>query len=340
MTSLAMPSRRALRSPLLWTSIVSGALLYVVALGVSSSAWVHGEPARCPASEGWTRFADIRELGPTGQPPPGRSAFPRTLALDWKYDGSLLTSGQIHLYTSANCGATWTPIRYVPTDGARAARQVVALAIDPSGRIYVGSGSNLQGLDRVSEDGGQTWRTSPVLTNHLAASPSSPSMVYGFANVRANTGFTKLGRTTDGGMTWEVWDAVRIDTPPGGAPYVWDSERVVDPRDSGTVYSPMFGTILRSVDGGRSFSSFMEIRNGVSALALSIDGGRWWIAAPNDSLYTSTDEGASWLPISLPEPLNIEQLVASLHDPRVVFVITDRGAYAYRLPTDEGIPGP
>ena len=295
--------------------------------------------APCPPDDGWTRLSDTGELGSSGQPRSGRAAFPDTLAVDWKHDGWLLTSGQIDLYASATCGAAWVPVRFVPTDGSRAARQVAALAIDPIGRIYVGSGSNIQGLDRVSEDGGQTWRTSPILTNHLAASPSSPGTVYGFANVRANTGFTKFGRTTDGGLTWQVWDARRIDAPPGVAPYVWESKLVVDPRDSETIYCPMFGTILRSVDGGRTFSSFMEIGNSVSALALSIDGARWWVAARDDSLYTSTDSGASWLPVSLPEPLNIEQLVASPHDPRVVFAITDRGAYAYRLPLDEAVPG-
>lgn len=270
-----------------------------------------------------------------GQPFPGRAAFPRALAADWNSEGRLFTNGQVDLFVSSTCGASWARVPYNVPDGFRGARQVVALVVDTAGTIYVGSGSNLMGLDRVSEDGGQTWRTSPILTRYLAASPSMPGVVYGFANIRANTGFTSLGRTLDGGRSWSYWDARWIDAPVGEMPYVWASSIVVDPRNADTVYSPHRGAVLRSTDGGRAFSSFFRMGITVSALALSIDGQRWWIAAPNDTLYTSTDDGASWRPISLPEPLNIERLVASPHDPDVVFAVTDRGVFAYRLPSPD-----
>lgn len=320
---------------------VHGILFMIVAsLGLGAASALDQSKAlarilECPGSSGWTMLRGLSRPLAELEPQARRSASPYVLAQSYVSSSTIYLGVSSGLLLSDDCGSTWVPV----TGGVSPPRRAVpSLATDPAGRLYVGFGTNLAGPDAVSEDGGQTWRTSPVLTNHLAASPSSPGTVYGFANVRANTGFTKLGRTTDGGLTWQVWDARRIDAPPGVSPYVWESKLVVDPRDSDTVYCPMFGTVLRSVDGGRTFSSFIKVGSGVSALALSIDGARWWIAAPNDSLYTTTDGGASWLPVSLPEPINIEQLVASPHDPRVVFAVTDRGAYAYRLPTEEEVP--
>ena len=148
----------------------------------------------CPRNEGWTRLGDLEPPDEYGTTRPGRSAFPHTIAQAWGSPSILYVGATGGLMVSDTCGRSWVPVQPIWAPRPRT-KAVVALTSDASGRIYVGFGSNLAGLDEVSSDGGATWQRSPIVSRHLAASPSSTGTVYGVVDAGRNAGFTNIGRT-------------------------------------------------------------------------------------------------------------------------------------------------
>ena len=128
------------------------------------------------------------------------------------------------VYASTNRGTSWTEVLAV--DGL-----LSDVAVDPlrPERAFVGGFENREGQQQVgavwrTDDGGATWRTTPLDANcaafHLAVAPGAPGVVYA-----AGCG---LLRSRDGGATWEERLTI-AELPQTGAV-------VVDPDDPRTVY--------------------------------------------------------------------------------------------------------
>lgn len=158
---------------------------------------------------------------------------------------------------------------------------------------------------RVSSDGGRSFRTvfeglADVLVLTLEAAPSHPDRVYLSAH-GDNPTRDAVYRSDDGGRTFTAFP---MDL--GGASQAWISG--VDPLHPDTLYVRAFGgdptlqqepsatRLLRSTDGGATFTEIARTAGVMRGFAVSDDGRTLWIGGPDDGLLRSVDGGA-FLPV-------------------------------------------
>ena len=91
------------------------------------------------------------------------------------------------------------------------------------------------------------------------------------------------------------------------------------------------GLIVDSETPG--FQAWSEVDEPTGALAVSVDGSRFWFVSYSQHLWQSRDQGQSWqimdtMPFSDPK-----QLAVSPHDPRVLYAVSCDGyIWVYREP--------
>jgi photosystem II stability/assembly factor-like uncharacterized protein len=156
---------------------------------------------------------------------------------------------------------------------------VTSFAFDPVDPEIVYAGTSLRANGRgsvyKSVDGGGHWQLSAgfaVPVTALAADPERPGTLYAATgvtvwtwpnNVATFKGWEHVAvyRTVNGGRTWQrrsrgllsassrTAPTVGLETGPG-----WATALAVDPNDSNVVYAGTRGGILKTSDGGRSWS--------------------------------------------------------------------------------------
>ncbi|HBL29220.1 MAG TPA: hypothetical protein DD490_20510, partial [Acidobacteria bacterium] len=126
---------------------------------------------------------------------------------------------------------------------------------------------------------------SPIVT--LAQSPARFWGLYAVAR------FGRLFASTDGGATWKP----RAPSPEPGALIV---DAVPDPVDPLTVYARTTSSLLRSTDGGYTWTGIGTDLPSVATLAAEPGhSGHLW-AGTSEGLHRSTDGGSSWQAAGLP----------------------------------------
>jgi photosystem II stability/assembly factor-like uncharacterized protein len=231
-------------------------------------------------------------------------------------------------FRSDDAGAHWER-----TSAPFTVRPINSIAVDPrdSRRVYAalsGLGSELSPL-LVSSDGGATWMATTgldntVSVNDVAVSPVDPSFllasnteglsashdrgeswspVPGLALERPEVGTVRfdsagtawalspyqegLFRSTDGGATWQE---AAPPQPADTAPVSF----AIDPSAPGRLYLELGGgEVLRTVDGGATWTSQGRLGEQASALAVSPDGAVLYAATPSGA-RRSVDGGATW----------------------------------------------
>ncbi len=153
-------------------------------------------------------------------------------------------------------------------------------------------------------DGGSTWApasglpTEP-LTEAIALAPSNASIAY--VGLRSRTGRIEDGygiyRSRDSGITWEPANK--------GIETVHPAALAVDPRDERVVYAGTFSGLMKSADGGDTWTELDWGATSIygEAYALAIDPGNPDIIYATQSLgriARSVDAGANWQAIPLP----------------------------------------
>lgn len=141
-----------------------------------------------------------------------------------------------------------------------------------------------------SIDGGASWEpTNPGpagigALGNLVVDPYDPDTVYA-----ASMGLLK---TTDGGESWTRYE--------DGLPYlseVWSM--LLDPTNPATVYAVASSftqgtSLVKSLDGGRSWTTLAGAPSSVSVLAFDPRDSRRLYAAAFDGAWKSSDAGATW----------------------------------------------
>jgi len=178
-----------------------------------------------------------------------------------------------------------------------------------------------------SRDGGHTWtrtESAGLLGTAFSAAfdPSTPSVVYAGTTVG-------VARSTDSGKTW-----AKAST---GLPESRVNTLVVDPSNAGTVLAATVSGLYRTVDSGASWSPFGSgLPAGKSIDALSPDPAdfRTILAATNyDTVFRSTDRGATWGPVAgLPASPSIDSVAFDPTNPGRAFAGSSK---VYRS-TDHG----
>jgi photosystem II stability/assembly factor-like uncharacterized protein len=274
-----------------------------------------------------------------------------TMAATWIPQGRLYAGGGRALYQSDDCGATWkTVLEYAPP--ARAALLITAVAGDPTGRIYVMSaGQQVKSL-QVSLDDGATWRmlndagrSIPVPQGGLVMSPTGRLYVR-TAPLQGVVNADGFGFSDDAGESWSISRG-----NPGPASFAADA------MDPGTIYavgrlryqsSPPQPTpgipverlsqsppyeLVRSVDSGRTFQPWSAVEELPGAIAVSVDGSRFWFASYGQHLWQSRDKGQTWQILDDMPFQDPKQLTVSPHDPRILYAVSGDGhIWVYREP--------
>src|SRR5262245_27689386 len=237
--------------------------------------------------------------------------------------------GGQHLYKTTDAGTNWTTLQ---DDGAPCA----ALAVDPDNPAIVYQ-MRAQGLAK-STDGGVTFTT--VLPGNevtdIAFNPADHSIIYA-----ARTDGVR--RSSDGGATWTAVDAgFRSDgigavavneasntvmtavycsnifsstdegatwTPSNVSSYGWAF--ATDPQSPLTVYAAITPSLLKSVDGGTTWTFLGNIPTGnptdpfvQQATKVVVDPSTspstLYVATGYNGLFRSTDSATTWHQIGFP----------------------------------------
>jgi hypothetical protein len=172
------------------------------------------------------------------------------------------------LHKSSDGGDTWTRIRDFTS-------QVNSLIVDPSDgrRIFVVSMD--EGLFR-SDDGGASFTRIALSASGIWGVGLSGTTLYYSTNAR------QVFRSPDLGATWSATPAM--------SPQVL-ALILVDPADSNSVFGFTSNFLVRSTNGGASWtqSSTTGSLNDVALIAPNT-----FIGAGHDGIYRSTDNGVQW----------------------------------------------
>lgn len=161
------------------------------------------------------------------------------------------------LYRSADGGVSWTKIASVTPNSAFGA---VAVKPNDSNTVFTASGFGVIKHTFAGEAWGFDWLDTTRIAHALAFDPQDPDTLYAswrwpIAWGGAGDDIGKISRTTDGGVTWEVFEhGYEFNT------------LAVDPSDSEVLLAGDFTRgVFRSADHGQTWSPY---GTGVSALTV------------------------------------------------------------------------
>jgi photosystem II stability/assembly factor-like uncharacterized protein len=285
----------------------------------------------CSGMPGWTRLGIPEDrLRITGPEPTWRGIM--SVAAGWGDRPSLYVAGQAaQLHRSQDCGLRWDPIPVRQVAGeAPGAEPLVVVATDRGGRLYTSGAAHTPIL--VSGDGGATWYgTTELQSRSIASSPLQDGLVYAVLS-RFFVGGAGIGRSTDGGLTWEILTPSSfrgvIATSASDPDLVYLGGAVCPPSIGRT----SCGVLYQSVDGGITTERLAVFESPITALGIAADGVGFWLATQDGQLYRSPDRDSTWEAVAqAPGGNRIISLSPRPEDPSVIFAVTsDATLWAYR----------
>lgn len=228
------------------------------------------------AGRTWRYACEESYSEPTGWDPP--------LAIG--ADGSIIL-GMLDGIRRSSEGCSWERPPLAGTE------RILDLAHDATGRTIV-AGIGAPGAPNgvmTSDDSGRTWRVGQLVPEMflttVEVAPSDPRRVY--ATMNTSEGRSTLYRSDDGGRT------LRVATRTFDGNDAWLS--AVDPTNPDVVYVRstlgLENRILKSTDGGSTFTRIANVEAGLVGFALSDDGSTLWLASsdPDVGLLRSVHGG-------------------------------------------------
>jgi photosystem II stability/assembly factor-like uncharacterized protein len=275
----------------------------------------------------------------------------QTIYASWNRGTSL------NFYESTDRGDSWHRIE---PQGSSRPSSLWSLAVDGNGTLFATAGSAAGPLPGVvkSSDGGVTWSSAGLTGQSVWSLEVDSGMLY--ASTEAG-----LFRTGDGGASWQpvghgvnlpggsviadprdantvygIGDGV-VKSVDGGRTWASADNGLVStlipslalaPGSSKILYAGGYGGVFKSSDGGRSW----RLANGlgtspVDTLAVDPQNSRTLYAAESwhGGLFTSSDAGVHWSPVSTPFPSkSVQALAIDPQHPRTIYVADCGGACA------------
>jgi photosystem II stability/assembly factor-like uncharacterized protein len=212
------------------------------------------------------------------------------------------------LYRTVNGGGAWT--RVLPD---RFLGRIAFAPSDPN-RVYVTS--YFAGLYASSDRGTSFDRLSFLALGSLAVDPSDANVIY----VGAYADGSGIYKSTDGGHTLQ-------QTAQRGNFY----DLAVHPKNPQIVYAAeSFGSVLRSLDAGATFTRADRGLSGDRVLGLGVDPvhpSRVFVWMHAGGLFRSDDQAEQWTPVDTGETLRrgtaqagLTALVVDSRDPEHVYL--------------------
>ncbi|AVR89879.1 WD40/YVTN/BNR-like repeat-containing protein [Thauera aromatica] len=138
-------------------------------------------------------------------------------------------------------------------------------------------------------DGGETWRVQRVDT-----AEDRPLFSVHFSDPQNGIAvglWALMLRTRDGGRSWEE---VELPAPPGEARADANLMRIFQSPRGDLFIAGERGSVLRSTDGGETWSWHPTGYRGTFWSGTALDDGTLIVAGLRGSIYRSTDHGDSW----------------------------------------------
>lgn len=241
-----------------------------------------------------------------GLPDSYSGTFPVVISLT--KNGSRLYAGVWNqgLFTSDNDGALWDDGN--PAMMRRCDKNLLTLKTY-GGKVYAGSEQN--GGVQITDDNGNTWRSS----NTGLPNTTPVALFTDGTNVFTGTSAAGLFSSPDQGLTWR-WDTAGISNMQVKAFAVAGSFLFAGTSGGG---------VFKSTDNSDTWTS---ANNGLSnswVYALCHAGSTIYAGTANGGVFVSSDLGASWNNISIPmTSQNVEALAVSGN---TIFAGTQEGVY-------------
>ena len=218
------------------------------------------------------------------------------------------------LYKTTDGGLTWSAKPSLPPPSL--------LAVDPSdsNRLWA-----LAGWFYTSADAGETWRPVPKPSG-IISSPAGLCFRQAEPGVVYIAAWQDLYKSIDYG---ESWVFVGTPYPHWGTGYF--TSLASGPSDS-SLYAGYSGNLLKSIDGGISWSYFASGSSAPLADIDPSDSSRIWLRGSN-TLYFTEDQGASWRTFNfmLPGYVTVQQVSVDPSDGDNVYAATTQGVHAIRI---------
>jgi photosystem II stability/assembly factor-like uncharacterized protein len=226
---------------------------------------------------------------------------------------------------------TWTAIGPAGVENSSG----IPFAVDPSSpdTIYVATGNTVM----KTTDGGQHWvdmasRFAVDPINVLVIDPTASATIYAAGGTPWDYGGFSIYKSSDGGAHWISGST---DRP--------TSVLTVAPSRSSTLYAGENDVVVKSIDGGLSWTPRGTGLTGFYVSALAIDStnadvtylAQQVVGRPDTGeIFKSTDGGLLWgqLPIPVPAGSVITSLAIDPVTPSTVYA-----AYAYGYPGNGGV---
>jgi photosystem II stability/assembly factor-like uncharacterized protein len=267
---------------------------------------------------GTFKSTDSAESWTPVYPPPAKFA---AMVVD-PQNGDTLYAAAGSILKSPDGGASWN----AANSGLRAI-QVLSMAIDPQGpnTLYAGtyfgpfkSTDGGKNWSAINSNGGMNFQDTSVVA--LAVDPQNRGTVYAGAEGDDCAGVFK---TVDAGMNWINAGLVNCITG-----------LLIDPQNPDTIYAAtLFRGILKSIDGGGSWTEINSGLPGVHVSALALDsqnpqvlyvGVQSPAGLPDvaSTLFKSTDGGLSWNPTALTAAGSfVTGIVVDPQDPSALYAL-------------------
>ncbi len=228
------------------------------------------------------------------------------LVADPSHAATLYAGTDRGVYRSDDAGASWRA-----ANAGLPAFRVQTIAIDPTSpsTLYAGT-LTPDGVESVgifkSTDGAASWAPineglidpltgiSPLDVWSLAIDPKNPSTIL------AGSRFSEIFKSVDGGQTWQS------KTFGGFSLALETSAFQFDPSNSSRVLAATSRGLVRSTDGGESWSSFGNANNSFYTLVTDPSSATTLYAGNinGSGIFKSTDSGAHWTTINKGLPSN------------------------------------
>lgn len=277
------------------------------------------------------------------------SARPRRPAAPWLAGGAALVltllAGVLWLYLASPSRVPQQPVATLPT---RAVRALAILPDDPSFLLVAAEGGVL-----TSADGGRSWQPLGVRgdATSVVASGTRPSAIYvggrGSSTEAAPAAVTGAGpalpaRSLDRGRTWTALG--RQGLPSAGLPAL-----AVDPTNASVLYAAAGTDLVRSTDGGDSWTRLGAGLPAETTALVAVPGGpnaaaTVFAATVQEGVLARADGGAGWANASgfVNGALPTRRVLALAYDPNsgdsylgptgntfrgALYAATDRGLF-------------
>ncbi|MCP4658789.1 MAG: hypothetical protein GY856_25540, partial [bacterium] len=194
------------------------------------------------------------------------------------------------LYKTVDGGASWSL-----TGSGLPADEIRSLAVDPLGPQVVYLGTALNGIYK-STDGGANWvnvnnNVTMTTVNDVAINPNDSQIVYA-ADADGVTG-NGIYKSTNGGASWtKLPPTLSFDWRPGHL-------IAIDPTDTDVLYSVNDSEVVKSVDGGTSWTPHTVTDVQVTAIILDPATPQTLYAGTSgQGIFKSTDGAFSWAEVN------------------------------------------